>query len=796
MAINEIQTIMKQTILQKLLCGAVAALTLAGCTPRQSASVSNYDVIPQPQQVTLIAEQAPFVLDKATQVFYAPEVEPRDAEFLVEYIAESTSIRLSHPTPLGTVSEESSEPAIVLSIEENASQPEGYTLSVGSSGVRIVGGSADGLFYGIQTLRKALPVGKFGSVELSAVEIADSPRFGYRGMHLDIARHFQDIDFVKKYIDLLALHNINTFHWHLVDDQGWRVEIKKYPLLTSISTTRKETVIGRNSGVWDGKPYGKGMYYTQEELREVVAYAAERHINIIPEIDMPGHMVAVLAAYPELGCTGGPYDVWTIWGVSEDLLCAGNDKTIEFCKDILDEIVDIFPYEYIHIGGDECPKVRWEACPKCQARIAAEGLHNTTAKSPEEALQGWFMRQMSDHLATYGKSVVAWDEVLDGDNIGDNMVIMSWRGEVGGIKAAKQKTPAIMVPNNVLYFDYYQTKEVDREPFAIGGYNPIEKVYAYDPTANIPAEYQQYIIGVQANIWTEYIHTSDHVEHMALPRMSALAEVQWSNPEQKDYERFLCRLQPMLDLYRALDYNYAPYVLDVVADLQPAEGERALRATLSTLDGAPIYYTLDGTAPTAKSERYTSEGVTISNSSILSASALRHGRMSQPMEVEVEFSRSTLCPITLLTHPAPNYTFGGATTLVDGMVGNKNYRTGRWLGFYDTPCVAIIDLVEPQQTSQVKFNVCVNKDDGCMDARGVKVWLSNDNNEWQLVASEEYAPMTLEDDHGLYHHTIGYEPTEARYIKVEIACEHSIPAWHAFFPGAPGFLFVDEIAVE
>ena len=779
--------------MQKLLCGAAVALAVVGCCPRQTASVSNYDVIPQPQSVTLLDGKAPFLLEKGTQVLYAPNVDMRDVEFLVDYVAEETSIRLARPATLESAKEGG---AITLAIDESLSHPEGYTLSIDSLGVRIVGGSADGLFYGIQTLRKSLPVGDYASVELPAVEIVDFPRFGYRGMHLDIARHFQDVKFIKKYIDILALHNINTFHWHLVDDQGWRVEIKKYPLLTTVSTTRKETVIGRNSGVWDGKPYGKGMYYTQEELREVVEYARERHIDIIPEIDMPGHMVAALAAYPELGCTGGPYDVWTIWGVSEDLLCAGNDKTIEFCKDILDEIVAIFPYEYIHIGGDECPKVRWEECPKCQARIDAEGLHNTKAKSPEEALQGWFMRLMSDYLATYGKTVIGWDEVLDGENIGENMVVMSWRGEAGGIKAAKQGIRSIMVPNSVLYFDYYQTKEVDREPFAIGGYNPIENVYAYDPVGNIPADSREYIIGVQANIWTEYIPTSDHIEHMALPRMSALAEVQWSNPEQKDYERFLQRLQPMLDRYKALDYTYAPYILDVVAELQPAKGERALRATLSTLDGAPIHYTLDGSLPTPKSPLYTSQGVAINRTATLLASAQRYGRMSQPMAVEVSFSEATLCPITLLTSPTPNYTFGGESVLVDGMVGNKNYRTGRWLGFYDTPCVAVIDLLEQKATSQVKFNVCVNKDDGCMDARGVRVWLSNDSAEWQLVASEEYAPMTLEDDHGLYHHTVSYDSASARYIKIEIGCEHSIPAWHPYFPGAQGFLFVDEIAVE
>ena len=789
---------MKRHIIHKILSPAAALLLMLGagssCKPHQMASVSNYDIIPQPQQVELLAEGAPFVLDKHTTLLYGEDVALRDVEFLAEYVAEATSIRLPKPTLCGDAPAEGR--AIALDIKEDTAQPEGYTLSVDSLRVRITGGSADGLFYGIQALRKSLPVGEFSSVELPAVEITDYPRFGYRGMHLDIARHFQDIDFIKKYIDILALHNMNTFHWHLVDDQGWRVEIKKYPLLTTISTTRKETVIGRNSGVWDGKPYGEGMFYTQEQLREVVEYAAERHIDIIPEIDMPGHMVAVLAAYPELGCTGGPYDVWTIWGVSEDLLCAGNDQTIQFCKDVLDEIVEIFPYEYIHIGGDECPKVRWEECPKCQARIEAEHLHNTSAKSPEEALQGWFMRQMSDHLAGYGKKVIGWDEILDGENLGENIVIMSWRGDAGGIKAAQRGVPAIMVPNNLLYFDYYQTKEVDREPFAIGGYNPIENVYAYDPLAKIPTENHDYIIGVQANIWTEYIHTTDHIEHMALPRMSALAEVQWSNPEQKDYDRFLQRLQPMLDRYRALDYNYAPYVLDVVAELQPAKGERALRATLSTLDGAPIHYTLDGTDPTPKSPLYTSKGVTIAQSATLRASALRYDRMSQPMEVVVNFSEATLCPVTLLTTPAPNYTYGGGATLVDGMVGNKNYRTGRWIGFYDTPCTAIIDLTEEKQTSRLKFNVCVNKDDGCMDARGVKVWLSGDGSKWQQVACEEYAPMTLEDDHGLYHHTVEYTPTVARYVKVEIACEHSIPSWHAYFPGARGFLFVDEISVE
>ncbi|MBR3853229.1 MAG: beta-N-acetylhexosaminidase, partial [Tidjanibacter sp.] len=566
----------------------VCALCSCSCGAAK-VGVANFDnVIPQPQSVVYVADAEGYTLSGATTVAYGEGVDQRDAEFLVEYVALSTGINL--PTPQSGVE----EGGIVLTLDTTIANPEGYRLRVCSEGVQIVGASGDGLFYGIQTLRKALPVGKFRSVELPAVEVSDEPLFGYRGMHLDVSRHFDGVEFVKRYIDMLALHNMNTFHWHLTDDQGWRIEIKKYPLLTSVATTRSQTVIGRNSGVWDGVPYGEGCFYTQEQIREVVAYAAERHINIIPEIDMPGHMVAALAAYPELGCTGGPYEVWTIWGVSKDLLCVGNDQTVQFAKDVLEEVVALFPYEYVHIGGDECPKVRWHECPKCQARIDALGLRNTKAKSPEEALQGWFMREMADFLGERGKTVIGWDEVLDGENLGENMVVMSWRGEAGGIKAAKRRVRSIMTPNNPLYFDYYQTRDITREPFAIGGDNPLVNVYAYNPVGKIPEEFREYILGVQANVWREYIKTADHVEHMVLPRAAALCEVQWMNPEQKNYEEFLTRLQPMIRLYDHLGYNYAPYVLDVEMNLAPVDGKRAFEVSLSTLDNAEVRYTTSG----------------------------------------------------------------------------------------------------------------------------------------------------------------------------------------------------------
>ena len=620
-----------------MVCLTLAAVGMCSCQPKPMASVSNYDVIPQPQQVELLAEQPSFVLDRNTEVLYGPEVALSDVEFLIDYIDEATSIRLARPSAY-TAEAEPQTPHIVLQVENNPDQPEGYTIVVDNSKVSITGGSAAGLFYGIQTLRKALPVGKYSSVELPAATIVDYPRFGYRGMHLDIARHFQDIDFIKKYIDLLALHNINTFHWHLVDDQGWRVEIKKYPLLTTISTTRKETVIGRNSGVWDGKPYGKGMFYTQEELREVVAYAAERHIDIIPEIDMPGHMVAVLAAYPELGCTGGPYDVWTIWGVSEDLLCAGNDQTIEFCKDILDEIVDIFPYEYIHIGGDECPKVRWEECPKCQARIESEHLHNTTAKSPEEALQGWFMRQMSDHLAQYGKTVIGWDEILDG-GLAPNATVMSWRGTEGGLAAVKSGHNAIMTPGGYCYLDSYQDAP-HTQPMAFGPYMPLEKVYSYNPREGLNREQAQLIYGIQGNLWVEYIPTEEMVEYMIYPRILAIAEIGWSNPAERDYPAFRQRATKAVNKLRAKGYN--------AFDLEKEFGQRkeAQQPSDHIAKGKPVTYS--ATAP---------------------------------------FNEK--------------YNAGGATALTDGVHGGWTYTDEKWQGFIRGGVDVTIDLGEEKNISSV-----------------------------------------------------------------------------------------------
>jgi len=373
-------------------------------------------------------------------------------------------------------------------------------------------------------------------------------------MHLDVCRHFFTVEEVKTYLDIMALHKLNRFHWHLTEDQGWRIEIKQFPRLTEIGSQRKETVIGKNTGEYDGTPHGG--YYTQEGIREVVDYARDRHITVVPEIEMPGHSLAALAAYPELGCTGGPYEVATTWGVFEDVYCAGNQKTMAFLKQVLDEVITLFPSKYIHIGGDECPKTRWENCSRCQKRMRLEGL------ADEHELQSWFIQEIEHYLNEKGRQIIGWDEIMEG-GLAENAAVMSWRGESGGIKAAKSKHYVVMSPNGTCYFDHYQHPDTENEPFAIGGLTTLEDVYNYEPIpAGLTEEEREYIMGAQANLWTEYIPDEDHLQYMMLPRAAALSEVVWSEKEDKDYAEFLTRLDMLSNIYKASDWNYATHEMD------------------------------------------------------------------------------------------------------------------------------------------------------------------------------------------------------------------------------------------
>ena len=710
----------------------------------------------------------------------------RNAEFLASYVKAQTGIELQ------VQAGEGGKGGIVLQLGLANDNPEAYQLKVDANQVVISSPSEAGVFYGIQTLRKAVDVAEGSNVELPAVEIKDQPRFGYRGMMLDVGRHFFSMDEIKTYIDMMALHNINRFHWHLSEDQGWRIEIKKYPKLTEIGSMRKETVIGHNSGKYDGKPYGG--FYTQEQAKEIVAYAAERYITVIPEIDLPGHMQAALAAYPELGCTGGPYEVWTQWGVSDNVLCAGNDQTIQFIKDVLAEIVEIFPSEYIHVGGDECPKVKWSTCPKCQARIKALGLKSDNKHTKEERLQSYVIHEAEEFLNSKGRKMIGWDETLEG-GLAPNATVMSWRGEAGGIEAAKQHHDVVMTPNTYLYFDYYQSKDTETEPMAIGGYLPIERVYSYEPMPkSLSPEEQKYIVGVQANLWTEYIPDFKQVQYMVLPRMAALSESQWCAPEKKNYEAFLQRVSRLVNIYAKNGWNYATHIFDVMLDLKPNTETGTLDAVARTIDNAPIYYTLDGSEPTTASEKYT-DVIKIDKPCTLRTVAIRPSGSSKITKDEISFSKSSMKPITMLQPINKQYEFSGATVLVDGMTGNMNYKTGRWIAFYTNDLEAVIDLKEATEISSMTLHTCVEKGDWIFDTRGITVSVSDDNQTFKEVASEAYPAMKESDPNQIYTHELKFDPVKTRYVKVKALSEQKIPSWHGG-KGNPGFLFVDEIILN
>ncbi|MCR5014029.1 MAG: family 20 glycosylhydrolase [Bacteroidales bacterium] len=690
-----------------LLCLAVLIL----CACKHQLPKASYDVIPLPKEVNLDANRS-FTLSGGTKVYYQEGLE-REAQFLSDYVHQILPFRLGRQLFQGQTD------GIVLCLSpEDFDHAEAYEIKVTPQSVTVKGADASGVFYGIQTLRKSLPVAQSNKVALPCATIRDWPEFGYRGMHLDPCRHFMDLDSIKIYLDMLALHNMNQFHIHLSEDQGWRMEIKKYPKLTEVGAWRDGTVIGHNGNLYDTIRHGG--FYTQEELRDLVQYAAERHINIIPEIDLPGHMQAALASYPKLGCTGGPYKVWQRWGVSDDVLCAGNEKAMQFAEDVLNEVMDVFPSEYIHIGGDECPKVRWEKCPKCQAMIRKLRLRDDARFKAEDYLQSYVMNRMAKVVEARGRRVIGWDEILEGD-ISESAIVMSWRGTEGGFEAAKKGHDVIMAPNSHLYFDYYQSEDIAKEPPCIGGYLPVSRVYEFQPLPEaLSKEEQRHIIGVQANIWTEYIASFRHVEYMAMPRMAALAEIQWNDPEERDFDEFVNRCRRLAKIYDENAYNYAPHIF------------------------RPQVWT-DTVAPNLVTHK----------------------------------------PIMLREEPDERYAYDGAPVLNDGNLGRGAYNSGRWLGFYGKPLDAIFDMKEPQQFARVRFHANVSKGAWIYNPKSATVRISDDGQHFVEVYKKEYPISGWADSDGVFAYELAFEPVKARYVEVlvegfDLPEDHSgygNPAW-------------------
>lgn len=772
---------------KKLLTGALAAM--AFLLPSTAAGqTADFNIIPRPQQVN-VSYDAPFTLSAKTVISLGTNSHnmKRNANMLASYIEQATGIRPA-------VGKGKNGATIVLTIDKTIANAEGYKLDADAKQIRIAGASAAGVFYGIQTLRKSLPLvnGKASKVSIPAVHIADAPRFAYRGTHLDVSRHFVTADSVRQFIDMLALHNINRFHWHLTDDQGWRIEIKKYPLLTQIGSKRAQTVIGHNSGKYDGKPYSG--FYTQKQIRDIVKYAADRYITIVPEIDLPGHMQAALAAYPDMGCTGGPYEVWQKWGVSDNVLCAGNDKTLTFIDNVLKEITQLFPSKYIHVGGDECPKTQWQKCPKCQARIKALNLEAKDGHSAEERLQSYIITHASNYLKSLGRNTIGWDEILEG-GLAEGATVMSWRGESGGIAAAKQHHDVVMTPNSYLYFDYYQSLDKANEPLAIGGYLPLETVYSYEPMPKeLTADEARHIIGVQANIWTEYMPTFKQMQYMALPRLAALSEVQWSQPALKDYNSFTNRLTEFTHMYDRLGYNYAKHLYNVAIHVDSDNKWREILIHMTTAGKAEIRYTLDGTEPTVNSTLYTG-AIVLQKSAKIRAAAFRDGKRSSVTSQDISFNKATACPVELLQPTHKNYTYKGGATLTDGLLGDKGFGTGRWLGFSGNDLEAVIDLKQNTDVSSVSLNTCVDKGSWIFDARNIEVSVSADGKSFTKVASKSLPALEEQTPDNIYTYELTFPQTTTRYVKVTATSEHNIPEWHGG-KGKPAFLFVDEISVK
>ena len=760
----------------------IVALAFTSC--QKLSQTADYQVVPLPKEINLNDEK-PFILDKNTVISYPKSNEElqKEAGFLADFIDDILSYRLDV-----VCADDEVNNSIRLEISPIPSEnPESYQIIVTEPVIKVSANTAAGIFYGIQTLRKSLPVGsKATKIAFPAGIINDYPRFAYRGMHLDVSRHFFPIDSVKVYLDAMALHNLNKFHLHITDDQGWRIEIKKYPKLTEIGAWRSGTLIGKTMAF---DTIRHGGFYTQEELKDLVKYAADRHITIIPEIDLPGHQLAALASYPELGCTGGPYEVWRQWGVSEDVICAGNEKAMQFLEDVLLEVMNVFPSEYIHIGGDEVPRDRWKECPKCQAKIKELGIKSDENHSAEDYLQSYVMSRIEQFVENHGRHIIGWDEMLDGE-LAPNATVMSWRGSTGGYKAAKMHHNVIMTPNDYLYFDYYQSLDTENEPEAGGGFNSVKKVYSLEPIPEgLTEDEEQYILGPQANLWTEYASEFNVLLYRMLPRIGALAEVQWCKPEQKNYDDFVKREYRLTKLYDLYHWRYARHIFDIDVKITPNVQDGVLDITMSKQVDGEIMYSIDNQAFT----KYI-EPLKIDKNCHLEAYVLYpDGAKGKVFKTDFEFSKASMKPITLKDQPHRNYAFDGAQTLIDGLHGGSNYRSGRWIGWYGKNLDATIDLQELTEIDKVKFNLLINMKDWIFNAKSVKVLASDNGKDFQKIAKQDFDLLPANYESSLYPVDITFEPVNTRYVEI-IVEPYDCPEGHSGY-GYPAWIFVDEIEI-
>ena len=745
-------------------------LFLIGCNSEKINPVIP-NIIPVPTSQTI--NDGVFILDENVSLQFDEEFKSVVAYFDV-YLQSEFNLNLSTSK---------SDRKIKFSINSDLKNEEGYSLKITENKIFIKARSEKGAFYAVQSLLQLLPVKTDKKqIAIQCLEIKDAPQFTYRGMHLDVGRHFFSVDFIKKYINLMSMLKMNTFHWHLTEDQGWRIEIKKYPKLQEIAAYRNETLVGHYSDQphkFDGKKYGG--FYTQEEVKEIVKYASERQITVIPEIEMPGHSQAAIAAYPELGCTGKQVEVATKWGVFNEVYCP-KESTFQFLEDIIDEVVSLFPGKYIHIGGDEAPKTRWKNCKHCQKLIKKEGLKDA------HELQSYFITRMEKYINSKGKQIIGWDEILEG-GLAPNATVMSWRGTKGAVEAAKEHHNVILTPQSHCYFDHYQSTN-ENEPLAIGGFLPLEKVYNFNPIPKeLTKEEAKYVLGAQGNVWTEYLPKQENVEYMIMPRMIALSEVVWSNSKQKNYTDFINRLENYNKRLDLLNVNYANHLYEVTGELLNTDGK--LSYQLKTTTNKKIVYSIDGKNPSMYLYPEYEKPIKIDSSMTIKAAVFdfkTEEQLGSVFEQKINLHKAVGKKISLSVAPHKSYNAGGKQALINGIAGNnKRYGDKEWLGFSGDDVEIAIEFDKPKKINTISTRFHNGNGQWIYAPKKVLLYFDDNKNPFELNLEKT--------DKLLVDAIIVGDHMKAKKIKLFIPNYGKIPEGKQG-AGHKAWTFIDEIIVE
>ncbi|MCF8297236.1 MAG: family 20 glycosylhydrolase [Saprospiraceae bacterium] len=745
----------------------LVSLFLFSCK-QQPKKIIEVNIIPKP--VSLRVEEGFFTISRSTKVYFDQESEEikNVGEYFINWFEKGSGIKLE----ISSLPESS-----IYFTTENAPDSlgdEGYLLDISEDKVIVTAKTATGLFYAVQSIRQLLPPDfekhnselKADEYYLPCLKIADKPKFKWRGMLLDCCRHFFDKDFVKRYIDLLAYHKMNTLHWHLTEDQGWRIEIKQYPKLTEIGAWRIEE---------DSTKYGG--FFTQEDIKEVVEYAASRHITVVPEIELPGHSVAALSAYPEYSCSGGPFKVETRWGVFKDIYCAGNDSTFAFLENILDEVIELFPSEYIHIGGDEAPKFRWANCKKCQARIKEEGLKD------EHELQSYFITRIEKFLNSKGKKLIGWDEILEG-GLAPSATVQSWRGMAGAIAAATSGHDAIVSPTSHAYFDY----SVET--------TSLEKVYSFDPIPDeLSTEQAKHIIGGECNVWTEHI-TYDNIDAMIFPRILAMSEVLWTYPAERDYKEFHSRVKTHYVRLTDLGVKYGFEAQAVIFDIEYLKENAEFKVDITSgQHELEFRYTLDGTEPNIESNLY-KEALAIKNSTTIKVIAVNNAEvMEEVFERKIIVHKALGKKIELINTFYKDYAAQGNNNLIDGQKGTISYRDKLWQGYHQKDLIAIVDLEEPTEISSVSIGFLQSMLSWIFMPEQIEILVSDNGENFVSKGIIKNDVDQKTEERIRKDFKLEFDKTTTQFIKIIAKNVGHCPDWHEG-AGGEAWLFADEIVVE